>query len=556
MIVPDSVRKAASANQVLLSQMQARINNHEPVDTAQYNKILAQNQQLKGREALLSTVMSYRQKWQSSGLAQMIQKLEAQRSVALGNVVKDPAIIGQLAKENLTLNGLEKVFVSMSQLSIGKSVESMSPMTLSQSVFQNGLGTQFLSGSQNAMGLTGGQMPSQASGYEQLFSANTFNPSQAMAGLNLGKGSQQENGSMATFNTFKSGASSSLGGMLPFGSGGLQSFVLTFSKSMKIGDHGLVKLEFSKSLATGGTGQGGSQASPGELLSTSDFFKSLGVSIDYTNEYPTLNLTQELTLSSAATDYSNPGNAYLFSGMKQASSNLSKTFLNKQLTVTLKDSYTSFITDPTINARFVQNNHLLDARWKMKKGNYISLKYQPSWSVNIDSGARTNVGMIQRVSADLNYNKRLGRHQLHTFTSLAFIDNTFQDSILTEPPLSIHSLQLTSMLGLSIKSCQVYLNNSVVYTPENLAYVYLNSTWTTEGGYMYPLGGRLQASSALDYVTVTDWYKQVGVKQSLSGALSAHITLTTYIDAGKNIAVYQSYPVPTLRGNIMLSYHL
>jgi hypothetical protein len=145
---------------------------------------------------------------------------------------------------------------------------------------------------------------------------------------------------------------------------------------------------------------------------------------------------------------------------------------------------------------------------------------------------------------------------LHTFTSLAFIDNTFQDSILTEPPLSIHSLQLTSMLGLSIKSCQVYLNNSVVYTPENLAYVYLNSTWTTEGGYMYPLGGRLQASSALDYVTVTDWYKQVGVKQSLSGALSAHITLTTYIDAGKNIAVYQSYPVPTLRGNIMLSYHL
>jgi hypothetical protein len=557
MIVPDSIRKAVAANQVLLGQMQAKINNHEPVDTAQYNKILAQNEQLKGREAVLSTVMSYRQKWQSSGLVQTIQKLDAERGIALGNVVKDPSVIGPLAKQNLSLNGLEKVFVDMNQFNIGRSVADMSPMTLSQSVFQNGLGTQFTSASQSALGVTGGQMPSQASGYEQLFSGNSFNPSQVMAGLNLGKGDQQANGSMATMNTFKSGAASSLSGMLPFGSGGLQSFVLTFSKSMKIGAHGHVTLEFSKSLATGGTSQGGSTASASGLFSTSDFFKSLGVSVDYTNEYPKLNLTQELSFSSAATDYSNPGNAYLFSGMKQASSNLQKSFLKGQLTVMLRDGYTSFITDPTINARFVQNNHLIDARWKMKKGNYISLKYQPSWSVNIDSGMHTNVGMIQRVSVDLNYNKRLGRHQLNTFTSLAFVDNTFQDSILSEPPLSIHSLQLTSMLTLSIKSCQVYLNNSVVYTPQNSAYVYLNSTWTTEGGYMYPLvGRRLQASSALNYVTVTDWYKQVGVKQSLSGALSAHITLTTFVDIGHNIAIYQPYPIATFTGNIMLGYHL
>ena len=551
MIVPDSLRRAASSNQVLLGQMQAKINSHETVDTAQYNKILAQNQELKGKEALFGTVMSYRQKWQASGLVQTIQKLEAGRSLALANVVKDPSVIGSLAKQNLSLNGVEKIFADMSQFNVGRSVADMSPMTLSQSVFQNGLGSQLTTGNQNSVGVTGGQMPSQASGYEQLFSGNAFNPSQAMAGLNLGKGSQQENGSSMTLNTFKSTAASGLSGMLPFGSGGLQSFVLTFSKSLKIGAHGHVTLEFSKSLATGG-----SQGSSEGLLSTNDFFKTLGVSVDYTNEYPKLNLTQELTLTSAATDYANPGNAYMFSGMKQVTSSLQKSFLNKQLTVTLRDSYTSFVTDPTVNAHFLQNNHLLDARWKMKKGNYVSLKYQPSWSVNVDSGMHTNVGMIQRVAVDLNYNKKLGKRQLHTFTSLAFVNNTFQDSILSEPPLTVHSLQLTSMVSMSIKSCQVYLNNSVVYTPQSSAYVYLNSTWTTEGGYMYPLGSRLQATSALNYVTVTDWYKQVGIKQSLSGALSSHFSLTTYVDLARNIAIYQPYPVPTVRGNIMLSYHL
>jgi len=552
MILPDSLRKAVAANQVLLGQMQAKMNNHQPVDTAQYNHILAQNQELKGRQQMLSTVLGYRQKWQSSGLVNMIKKLEAERGIALGNVVKDPAVIGQLAKQNLSLSGLEKLFTDMKQLNIGRNIADVSPLTLQQSVFQNGLGTQLTSGIQN-MGLTTGKMPSMSSGYEQLFSANSFNPSMAMAGLNMGKGNMQGNGSSLSLNSFKAGAMSGLNGMLPIGSGGMQSFVLTFSKSIQIGEHGHLTTEFSKSLATGGTGQGG--ASPGGLLSTNDFFKSLGVSVDYTNEYPKLELTQELKLSSAASDYSNPGNAYLFSGMKEVSSNLQKAFMKKNLTVTLRDSYTSFLTDPVANAHFVQYNHLLDVRWKMKKGNYISFKYQPSWSNNVDSGMHTRVGMIQWYSADLNYNKRLGRHQWHTFTSLAYVNNSFADSILSEPPLAIHSFQLTSMISVNIKSCQAYLNNTEVYTPNNSAYVYLNATYNSEAGYMYPLGKRLQASSALDYTSVTDWYRQVGIKQSLSGALSSHITLSSYIDVGKNIAVYQSFPVPTIRGNIMLSYH-
>jgi hypothetical protein len=554
MILPDSLLKTVAANQVLLGQMQAKINNQQPIDTSQYNHILAQNQELKGRQQMLTTIMGYREKWQSSGLVNMIKKLDVERGVALGNVVKDPAVIEQLAKQKLSLTGLEKVFVDMKQLNIGRNIADMSPLTLQQSVFQNGLGTQLTRGATN-MGLTAGKMPSLSSGYEQLFSGNSFNPSIAMAGLNMGKGNMQGNGSSISLNSFKAGAMSGLNGILPFSSGGMQSFVLTFGKSVQIGEHGHLMTEFSKSLTTGNTGQGNPGSSPGGLLSTNDFFKSSGVTVDYTNEYTKLELEQELKLSIAASDYSDPGNAYLFSGMKEISSNLRKTFLKKQLTITLRNSYASFLTDPAANGHFEQYNHLLDVRWKMKKGNYISFKYQPSWSDNVDSGMHRRVGMIQRYSAELNYNKRLAKHQWHTFTSLAYVNNSFADSILSGPPIAIHSFQLTSMVSVNIKSCQAYLNTTEVYTPGNSGYVYLNSTYNSEAGYMYPLGSHLQASSALGYTSVTDWYRQIGIKQSLSGALSQHITLSSYIDVGKNIAVFQSLPVPTIRGNFMLNYH-
>jgi hypothetical protein len=292
------------------------------------------------------------------------------------------------------------------------------------------------------------------------------------------------------------------------------------------------------------------------MFSGNDFFKTLGVSMDFTNEYPKIHLNQELKFSSAASDYANPGNAYLFSGMKELSSSLQKTFLDGKYSILLRNGYTDFLTGPLTDQRFVQYNNLLDARWKMKKGNYLSLKYQPSWSNIVDSGQHTRVGMIQRVSTDLNYNKRIGRHQLHTFTSLAYVRNSFADSIATEPPISVNSLQLNNMISWSLKAAQVYLSNTAVYTPQNSAYVYLNSTWTTEGGYMYPLGTKIQASSGLNYVTVTDWYRQVGLKQSFTGNLTSKLYLNLNVDLGKNLAVYQPYPIPTIRGNIMLSYHL
>jgi hypothetical protein len=332
--------------------------------------------------------------------------------------------------------------------------------------------------------------------------------------------------------------------------------VLTLSKSLQVGDHGHLMIELSKSLSTGGGGQGGDGLSVSGLTSTSDLFKSLGVSMDFTNEYPKIHLTQELKFSSAASDYSNPGNAYMFSGMKQLSSSLQKTFLDGKLNILLRNSYTNFVTNPLVNERFLQYNNLLDARWKMKKGNYISLKYQPSWSDVMDSGMHTRVGVIQRFSADLNYNKKFGKHQLHTYTSLAYVRNTFADSLMTGPPISVNSIQLNSMVSWTIKAAQVYLNNTDVYTPQTTAYVYLNSTWTTEGGYMYPLGKKIQASSGLNYISVTDWYKQVGVKQSFTGSLSSKMYVSVFVDLGKNIAVYQLFPIPTIRGNLMLSYHL
>ena len=569
LIVPDSIQRSAASNQLLLSQLQAKKNNGQPYDTAAYNRLLTQNKQAQGYQQALQTIANYRKQWATSGLVNNISQLEAGRAQALQKIAGDPTIIGQAAKGNLSLNGMERLFTSMQGFNLGHSVADMSPMTLSQSVMQNGLNSQLLGSAGQALSMTGGHMPSQASSYEQMFSGNSFNPSMAMGAIGAGNGGMSApSGSQFSLMSFKSSAS----GILPFGgAGGLSSFVLTFSRNIPFGAHGHLRVELSKSMASGGPG---ATSGVDGLLSTNDFFKTLGVSLDYNNEFPKMDLSHQVHLSTAATDYSNPGNAYLFSGMKEAESNLQKGFMGHHLVVTLRNSYTLYSMDPSLGSdHFSQFSHLLDARWKLKKGNYVSLKLQPSWSNQVVDGVHSRVGAITRYSADVNWNIRIKHYQYHQFASLAYVNNTFPDSTLgvgatpilgifpgsvapiTGPSFTLHSWQLTTLQSLSIKSCQVFFDNTLVYAPNNSAYVYLNSTWNTEGGYQYPLNGNLSASTSLTYTVVADWYEQAGVKQSLSGRLSSHCTLTAYIDLGRNLVVLQSYPVPGVRGDVLLSYH-
>lgn len=563
LVLPDSLKRQVASNKIVLEQLQARKNAGQPIDTAQYNKILTQNQEAKGYKQVLQVVQNYRNKWASSGLTSHLRQLMQERGLALANIEKDPTVIAQAARQNLSLNGVEKLFMDMKGLNVGRGVADQSPMTLSQSVMQNGLNTQLLSSASKLFSVTGGHMPSQGSSYESVFSGNSFNPDMAMAALSAGKGTPGDNAARVSIMSFKSTAASGLQGMLPTG-GGLQQFVLTFSKDMRVGDHGHFTTEFSKSLTPG---TGGIE---------SDFFKTLGVSVNYSNEFPKIGLSHDLRLSSAAGDYSNPGNAYLFSGMKEAASNVRKVFFSRQMTVTLRNAVTEYSMDPGSGGdRFSQYTNLLDVRWRLKKGNYVSLKFQPSWSTQEIDGVKRSAGAITRVSADLNYSRRLGRHQYQSFTSLAFVRNTFPDSlpgaVYVQPlqggllradapaaaafPSAQHSLQLTSQQSLAFHQAQLFFNNSVVYAPGQSDYVYLNSMWNTEAGYRYPLKGVLSASSSLNYTTVQGWYTQAGIRQSLSGRLSAHMTMSGSVDIGRNLMVSSPYPVPGFRGDLRCSYH-
>lgn len=546
LILPDSLQHAIAANKVRLTQLQASKNQNQPIDTVEYNKILSQNHEAEGYRMILQKVQEYRNKWAASGFTAHLRQLARERGIALANIAKDPGVIAQAARQNLSLNGVEKIFMDMKGLNLGRGVADQSAMTLSQSVMQNGLNTELLGSASKLFSVTGGHMPSQGSSYESVFAGNGFNPDMAMASLGAGKGTPGDNAARVSIMSFKSTAASGLQGMLPTG-GGLQSFVLTFSKDLRIGDHGHLNTEFSKSLAPG---TGGIQ---------SDFFKTLGVAVDYNNEFPKLGLSHDLRLSSAAADYSNPGNAYLFSGMKEAASSIQQVLLHRQMTITLRNAVTAFSMGG--DDRFTQYTNLLSVRWRLKKGNYVALKFQPSWSSQTIDGIRSQAGAITRLSTDVNYNAKIAKDAYQSFTSLAYVRNTFPSGgttlglnlLNTTPPIT--SFQLTSQQTLQIRQSQVYFNNTAGYTRQRTAYVYLNSTWNTEAGYRYPVKGSITAATGLNYTTVTGWYTQAGIRQSLSGRINNRMTLGGSVDVGKNLKVDAPYPVPGFRGDLRMSYH-
>ena len=195
---------------------------------------------------------------------------------------------------------------------------------------------------------------------------------------------------------------------------------------------------------------------------------------------------------------------------------------------------------------------VLDARWKMRKGQHIGLRYQPNRMLRIEDGAKYTATAVDRISVETNLYKKIGRLSYRNYLTLGYQSNkyvyTSSDNIYST------SLQLSSFQSIAIGNRLLYANFSYTGANNRSQYVFFNSSLNADAGCSYIVLKKITASSGLVYASVSEWYNQLGVRQTISGQLSEKFSVNMYVDVKKNIRANQSSWNEPVRADISLRY--
>ncbi len=568
-LIGDKEYALLQANETRIKQMQEKINSGQPIDSSAYSQAINEVNKVKGLEKMVQLIMKYKKKWDDTGLVRMINKMEQEKDMQLNEMLKNPSVLSKLAKNSLQLQKLEKIFLAIKQLNTGAGVTSMSPLTIDQSLRSSGFDLTSIGKGNSLVTATLGKIQELGTVQERAIGqGNIYQPSTVAAGISFGKNStsgQRDQFSKISFLSFASSSSANgLSLLSPVQGPATRNFVFTISKKMNIGSKGSLLTEVSKSAAQeqnenktlGSTGTAVNSFSPAKLLNTNDFFTNLGFSLDYNNEFPSINLSHEIGLRYTGNGYSNQGNSYLLAGSKEIYHSLNKSFLKRKFTLVVRNKFKSYDLNNT-GKHFNSFSNTFDLRWKIDKGNYLSVKYQPAYSATINnngSGIGQNEVLTKRLAADLSLRAKVKKVQIQNFADLAYLYTRTRFAGFPEDEYK--TIQLTTGHSAMKNNKQFFVNTNFNYAFKTGIVPYLNSSLLVESGIVYDISIKIKFSSALNYNAVQNWYSQMIVKQGIMGKLAKKIDLSLAVELARNFKVQQAFPVPTFRGDLSIRYQI
>jgi hypothetical protein len=333
--------------------------------------------------------------------------------------------------------------------------------------------------------------------------------------------------------------------------------VTTVSNQFLLGQKGQVSFDLSRSAtqyqhpvnATDSTL--GTKNNLSGILSGDNLFANTAIAVKYSDEFPSNGLSYQFSFNKVSNGYSNPGNSFLSNGSTELGLNFRKTFLKNKIQVSVRANGREYKFNESDNRKWRSTYFTMDARWKMKRGQYMALRYQPTRMVRIEEFSRQVVTSIERVSFDANLYKRFNKTTYRNLVTLSYQSSSYA---FIQSASKTSSLLLNSFQNISIGKNLLYVNINYNKAANQSGFVYLNTSFITEAGYTYQIFRKLSASSGLTYNSIEGWFRQLGVRQTLSGQLGKKLSVNIYIDARKNLAVYQSLWNQPIRADIAVRY--
>jgi hypothetical protein len=536
-----------SEKQHLLQQFQAKLNVGENVDTAEFNALNRAIFQAEGVKKFVETIEAHKKSWLATGLLAKIKQWEVLKVAKFNQVMNDPSLVTTLVKQQLNLNGVQRFFLKINKLKLGQNSLSSSPFSV-QNFLNNGAVSEFLNKGKSAMLFMGKSMEG-SSILDIPFSHSQLSTSMGR-GVQLGK---QSNTSAMNFTamSFDQGLNTigNLAGFANF----KRSIVTGFRKEFALGQHGSVNAEISRSVSTYNTKSAGNEQGNAllKLISAEDFASNTAFFISYRDEIPNLGLRYQVHVKRAAIGYNNPGNPYLNTGSREAGFSVRKNFFKNKLLISLRNDLKEFNYSQQENNKWRNLYAVFDVKWKLRKGQFLSLRYLPNRMFRFDSTGKHTTTLFDQMSFDGNLTKRIRRVTYTQYFNLSYQRNQY---VLQHQLTGNTSLGFIANQTISFRKLLVYWNTQYNRSANSSQLVYFNSNFNTEVGTNFTFFQKLNTTTSISYNTIQQWYQQIGVRQNVSLRLGQQFDLHLFVDARKNLKLYQPLIFGLVRGEVGVHY--
>jgi hypothetical protein len=536
--------------QQLIEQLQTKINVGENIDSVQLNSLKKSIQQLESTKKLVEAIERHKESWQSSGLLAKMREWDVLKVSSFEQMLQNNSKLGALVRQHVDLNSLQRLFLKISKLKLGASSLTSSPLAVQNFLNNGGVG-QFLAKGKSAMVYMGKSL--EGSSILDKPYTNTAFPSTTGKGLQLSKEAISGATSAFSISDFQQGVRTF---------GGLQEIaafrrivVAGLKKDFLIGPGGILTAELSRSLSSFGKNSNANEGSGGllQLFATNNLSSNTSIRLNFRDELPKLGLQYQFFVKKVALGYDNPGVPFLNTGSKEAGLSVKKYLLKKMLLISARTDVREFNYNQTAGSKWRNMYSVFDFKWKMRKGQFLSLRYMPNRMLRINNQERQKAMVFDQVSLDGNLVKRFGHCHYNNYASLSYQRNKYNiDNSVT----GNNALSLTINQSLVIGKLLAYSNTQASHAIDKSQLVYFNSSLNSEAGISYGLLQKVAASTSISYNSIQLWYQQLGVRQNLSLRVNERFDMNLFIDARKNLRVYQPLIFGLIRGELGVRYNI
>ncbi|WP_121356781.1 coiled-coil domain-containing protein [Flavisolibacter nicotianae] len=536
--------------QLLIEQLQTRINVGEKIDTVHLNSLKKSIRQLEATKKLIEVVERHKKFWESSGLLAKMHEWDALKISSFEQLLHNPSKLGTLVRQHTDLNSLQRLFLKISKLKLGASSLSSSPLAV-QNFLNNGGFGEFLTKGKSAMLYIGKSL--EGSSVLDMPFTNTVFPSTTARGLQLSKKAISGGGSTFSISDFQQGVKT-LGGLQDIAA--FRHIVVAgFRKEFSIGSGGILTAELSRSLSSFKQKSSGNDASGGllQLFATNNLSSNTSFQFNYRDDFPKFGLQYQFHVKKVALGYDNPGTPFLNTGSKEAGLSVRKYFLKKMLLFSARADLREYNYNTEANSKWRNMYAVFDLKWKMRKGQFLSFRYMPNQMLRINGLDRQKVMLFDQVSFEGNLVKKVGHSYYSNYMSVSYQRNKYNSN---NTVTANNSLGLTVNQSLVIGKLLISSNTQASHSMHSTQLVYFNSSLNSDVGISYGLLEKITASTSISYNTIQEWYRQLGIRQNLSVRVAERFDMNLYIDARKNLKVYQPLIFGLIRGELGVHYTL
>lgn len=539
--------KNLSALQSEFEQLKSRKDLGETIDTAQLRMLTDNIRKAEGLSKIVAAVERHKKSWESSGLLTRFKQWEGIKQIGFQKALSDPSTVISLARQQLNLNSLQRLFLNVNKFNLGQNALSSSALSF-QNFLNSGVASEIVNKSKSAMLLIG--KTREGSAISDMPFSNTLFSNAAAKALQLGKVNSTGDFHISIA-SFQEGMNTvgNLSGLNRF----RQSFVTTLNKGFSFGKYGYLTTEISRSISSNGVKSSSDDARGlQKLLSADDFSSNTAFNIGYRDEYPGIGLTYQVHVKKAALGYDNPGNPFLNTGSEEAGLSVRKSFFEKRMTVMLRNTTRQFNYGEGVGSKWRNNYSVFDVKWKLNRASYLSVRYLPNRMFRYDDLGKHPATTLDYLSFDGNFNKRISKTYYTNYSSLLFQSNQFASGLTS---YTAKNIGLVINQSLSIKEQIYYWNTQLNRSANNSQLVYLNSSFNSELGTSFNLLRLFSLSSSISYNSVDQWYRQIGVRETLDVQVKQRFMISGFIDVRKNLELYQPLIFGLVRGSVQLHYN-